>query len=179
MRTLLIAAASLLLGNPALAEPGRTVNAGTPAPECSARVNFDRNADLPGYRVGPVGREVCLPFMPTSQLVPDGHAGRDFYVERFTDAAIRARWTECKADPACADRARAGAKNFTAYEPRATGRVDPAGQVDPDGAVDLARIRRPAATLSASSRTPPRSSPGCATGADSSPPCTTPGSTCW
>ena len=35
---------------PAHAEPPRVVNPGTPAPDCTAHVNYDRNADLPGYR---------------------------------------------------------------------------------------------------------------------------------
>ncbi len=103
------------------------------------RVNFDRNADLPGYRF----EQVCLPFMPTNQLVPPGYAGQDFYVEPFTDAAIRARWPACKVDPACFGPAMAGAKGFTAYEPRVTGRVDATGRIDPEGTVDLKDIRRP------------------------------------
>ena len=147
MRTLIVAV-PLLLGLPALAQapqqaPQSVVNAGVPAPECSVRVNFDRNADLPGYRSGQGGQDACLPFMPTSQLVPPGYAGRDFYVERFTDAAIRARWPACKADPACAGPARAGALGFTRYEPRVTGQVDPFGRVDPEGEVDLKDVRRP------------------------------------
>lgn len=145
MRTLLTASALLLLGLPALAQgtqpqPQRVVNAGTPAPECSFRVNFDRNADLPGYRFG----QACLPFMPTGQLVLPGYAGRDFYVDGFTDAAIRARWPACKADPACLGPAMAGAAGFAKYEPRVTGQVDAAGRIDPEGAVDLRSIRRPA-----------------------------------
>lgn len=139
MRTLLIAAVPLLLGLPALAQPQRMVNAGTPAPECSFHVNFDRNADLPGYRL----EQACLPFMPTNQLAPPGYAGQDFYVDGFTDAAIRARWPACKADPACFGPAMTGAKGFTVYEPRVTGRVDAAGRIDPEGAVDLREIRRP------------------------------------
>ncbi len=118
--------------------PARVVNAGTPPPECTLHVTFDRNIDLPGY----AGAGGCLPFTATNQLVPPGYAG-DFYVDRFTDAAIRSRWAECKPTPACAEAARRGAKGFTAYEPRATGRVDPAGRIDPEGEVDLRSIRRP------------------------------------
>ena len=133
-------AVPLLLCLPALAQaPQRVVNAGTPAPECSVRVNFDRNADLPDYRF----EQACLPFMPTNQLVPSGYAGQDFYVEPFTDAAIRARWPACKADPACVGPAMAGAKGFTAYEPRVTGRVDATGRIEPEGTVNLKDIRRP------------------------------------
>lgn len=134
-------AAALLLGltvTPAGAEPPRVVNPGTPAPDCAFHVNYDRNADLPGYRSGPQ----CLPFMPTNQLIPEG-AGPEFYIERFGDAAIRRRWPGCRADPACLAAALAGAKPFIAYEPRLTGRVDPAGKIDPEAEVDLKVIRRP------------------------------------
>ena len=128
-----------LAAAPAWAEPPRVVNPATPAPDCTLRVNYDRNADLPGYRSG----SSCLPFMPTSQLIPDG-AGPDFYVAEFTDAAIRRRWQACRQDPTCHTAALAGAKPFTAYEPRLTGRVDAGARIDPEGEVDLKAIRRPA-----------------------------------
>ena len=124
---------------PAQAEPPRMVNPGTPTPDCTVRVNYDRNADLPGYRTG----ASCIPFMPTNQLMPEG-AGPEFYVTRFSDAAIRQRWTACRQNPACYDAAMAGAKPFTAYEPRLTGRLDAAARFDPEGEVDLRTIRRPA-----------------------------------
>ena len=135
-----LAAAVLWVGAVASAgaETPRAVNPGAPAPECAARVNYDRNADLPGYLSGPL----CLPFMPTNQLIPQD-AGPDFYVTQFSDAAIRRRWTACRQDPACHAAALAGAKPFIAYEPRLTGRVDPAGRIDPEGDVDLKAIRRP------------------------------------
>src|SRR4051794_27857576 len=120
-------------------ETARAVNPGTPAPECTLHVNYDRNADLPGYSSG----SLCLPFMPTNQLVPPGR-GPDFYVTEFSDAAIRRRWVACKQDPACYANAIAGAKPFIAYEPRVVGRVDPFGKIDPEGEVDLRAIRRPA-----------------------------------
>ena len=123
---------------PARAEPSRVVNPGTPAPDCTFHVNYDRNADLPGYRSGPL----CLPFMPTNQLIPEG-AGPEFYITEFSDAAIRRRWPACQQDAACHAAALAGAKPFIAYEPRLTGRVDPAGRIDPEGEVDLRAIRRP------------------------------------
>ena len=124
---------------PARAEPPRVVNPGTPAPDCTFHVNYDRNADLPGYRSG----AGCIPFMPLGQLIPEGQ-GPEFYVAGFSDAAIRSRWPACKADPACRDAALAGARPFIAYERRLTSRVDSAAAMDPEGDVDLKAIRRPA-----------------------------------
>ena len=61
MKLVLAAAALAMLSvPPARAEPPRVVNPGTPAPDCALHVNYDRNADLPGYRSGPL----CIPFMP-------------------------------------------------------------------------------------------------------------------
>ena len=141
-----VLAAVLCVLGPAAAQDAspRVVNAGTPPPDCSFRVNFDRNADLPGYRVGGEGRAPCLPFMPTNRLLPPDHRGADFYAEEFTDARIRQRWASCRADPACAERARTGANPFVAFEPRRTGTVDPTGRIDQDGEVDLRAVRRPA-----------------------------------
>jgi hypothetical protein len=139
MKPILAAAAlALLSASPAGAEPPRVVNPGTPAPDCVFHVNYDRNADLPGYRSGPL----CLPFMPTNQLIPEGK-GPEFYIEHFSDAALRRRWPACLADPACHAAALADAKPFIAYEPRLTGRVDPGAAVDPEGDLDLRSIRRP------------------------------------
>ena len=129
---------------PACAQPAaRLVNAGTPQPECTYRVNFDRNTDLPGYRFESQGERQCVPFLPTSQLAPADYAGTDYYAEEFTDAKIRARWAQCKKDPACAERVLAQAKPFVSEEKRDTGTVDPVGRIDPEGDVDLKRIRRP------------------------------------
>lgn len=116
------------------------VNAGTPAPDCTARVNYDRNADLPGYRDGD---GICQPFLPLNQLVPDG---RDvaYYTEDFTDAKIRERWQTCKADETCAAAARKGAQGFARVETRETGTVGATGAIDPEGDVDLGAVRRPA-----------------------------------
>ncbi len=60
--------AACLSAAPAQAEPSRVVNPGTPAPDCTFHVNYDRNADLPGYRSG----AGCIPFMPLNQLIPEG-----------------------------------------------------------------------------------------------------------
>lgn len=134
-----------LLGTAALAAPvygqeERVVNARTPEPTCRARVNYDRNEELPGY-VGDDG--VCHPFMPTDQLVPAGYRG-DFYADRFTDAQIRERWEACKQDEACAAEAREAAAGFARVEDHDTGTVDETGLIDPEGRVDLRDIRRPA-----------------------------------
>ncbi len=129
---------AVLSAVPAGAEPSRVVNPGTPAPDCTFHVNYDRNADLPGYRSG----ALCIPFMPVNQLIPEGQ-GPEFYGAGFSDAAIRRRWPACAADPACHDAALTGAKPFIAYEPRLTGRVDPGTPVDPEADLDLRTIRRP------------------------------------
>jgi hypothetical protein len=136
---------SLIISAQAYAEQGsRIVNTGTPEPECTFRVNFDRNADMPGYSVERSGGRICVPFMPTNQLVPSGYTGKDFYGEEFTDAKIKARWAECKKSPECAEPAIKGAKGFVSAEKQDTGTVDPAGKIEPEGEVDLTRIRRPA-----------------------------------
>ena len=91
----LVLAASVFASLSALpthAAPPRVVNPGAPSPDCAFHVNHDRNADLPGYRSGPL----CIPFMPVNQLIPEGR-GPEFYVEGFSDAAIRRRWPACVA----------------------------------------------------------------------------------
>jgi hypothetical protein len=117
----------LVIGTQVFAEQGtRIVNAGTPEPECTFRVNFDRNADMPGYWVEKNDGRTCLPFMPTNQLVPADYKGKDFYGDEFTDTKIKARWAECKKNAACAEPAIAGAKGFDSAEKRDTGAVGPA-----------------------------------------------------
>jgi hypothetical protein len=54
--SVLVATAVLAQGNE------RIVNEGTPKPDCTARVNFDRNADMPGYAAERNGRRVCHAF---------------------------------------------------------------------------------------------------------------------
>ncbi|RYY13535.1 MAG: hypothetical protein EON55_10180, partial [Alphaproteobacteria bacterium] len=114
------------------------VNPGTPEPDCTMHVNYDRNADLPGYRLG----ASCIPFTRTYQLIPAGQ-GREFYTAGFSDAALRKRWETCRQDTACHAAALTGAKPFIAYEPRLTGTVDAFGRIDPEGDIDLKSIRRP------------------------------------
>ena len=148
MNRLLLTSSALLtvlVAGSAFAQQTRTiVNSGTPTPECAFTVNYDRNALMPGYLKHSGERQICIPFMPTNQLVPAGYGGADFYAEEFSDARIRERWAACKKDPACAEPVITGAKGFVAYEKRDTGLVDPAGKFDPDGDVDLKSVRRPA-----------------------------------
>lgn len=120
------------------------VNKGTPTPDCSARVNVDRNGELPGYTADWDGKKVCLPFTLTNQLLPLGIAPADFYIRDFSDARIREKWATCKTDPGCAEKIMTAAKAFAKFEPRDTGAVDKNGVIDFDGSVDLATIRRPA-----------------------------------
>ncbi|MBB3950620.1 hypothetical protein [Aureimonas jatrophae] len=140
MRGIIWAAALALAAGTAQAQDKPVVNAGTPAPDCTARVNYDRNADLPGYLDGD---GICQPFLPLNQLIPTGRDA-SFYTADFTDAAIRQRWQSCKADEACAAAARKGAQGFARVETRETGTVGATGKIDPEGDVDLAAIRRPA-----------------------------------
>lgn len=119
------------------------VNKGTPTPDCSARVNIDRNGELPGYTADWDGKKVCLPFTLTNQLLPLGVAPADFYIKEFSDTRIREKWAACKADPACKEKTLAAAKGFAKFEPRDTGTVDKKGTIDFDGTVDLSTIRRP------------------------------------
>jgi len=136
--------AALSFTGQAFGQGAAIVNKGVPAPECSARVNYDRNTDMPGYVADWGGKQVCIPFMPANQLVPSDYAGPDFYADEFTDARIRERWATCKQDPACAKKVLEGAAPFLKFEPRDTGRVDKAGAIDFEGEVDLKAIRRPA-----------------------------------
>ncbi|WP_108398483.1 hypothetical protein [Devosia submarina] len=135
------ALAVVLATGPSFAQS--VVNPGTPTPECTIRVNVDRNSELPGYLADWDGTDVCLPFMPTNQLIPADYKG-DFYVEEFTDARARQKWEACKADPACAEKTLTSARGFAKFEPRDTGTVVPEGGIEFEGDVDLADIRRPA-----------------------------------
>ena len=140
-----LALASLAVSHGALGQiPQKAVNANTSPPDCTRHVNYDRNAELPGYLVERGGAKVCIPFLATDQLIPADYKGKDFYGEEFTDAKIRDRWSECKKRSECAELVMARAKNYVTYEERETGTVDPVGKIDPHGNVDLAQIRRPA-----------------------------------
>jgi pimeloyl-ACP methyl ester carboxylesterase len=129
--------------------PPREARAAPPPTDCSARVGADRNAELPGYRLPrAAGSTVCVPLLLTANRPPADYAGRDFHVDEFTDAKLRARWSACKADAACFRRIDAQMQRWLPPNKeratRSTGVVDPSGRIDPDGEVDLRQIRRPA-----------------------------------
>ncbi|CDZ54051.1 hypothetical protein [Neorhizobium galegae] len=149
LRSSLMSAATIFVALNASSALGQTtgkpiVNKGTPTPECSARVNVDRNGELPGYVAEWDGKKVCLPFTLTNQLLPLGVSPDDFYIKDFSDVRIREKWAACKSDPACAEKTLTAAKGFAKFEPRDTGTVDKKGAIDFDGTVDLTTIRRPA-----------------------------------
>ncbi|MBT2326638.1 hypothetical protein J7E62_30470 [Variovorax paradoxus] len=126
------------------APPPHEARAAAPPTDCRARVGTDRNAELPGYRLG----TVCVPLLASAHRPPRDYAGRDFYVEEFTDAKLKARWSACKTDAACFRRIDAQMQRWLPPNKeratRSTGVVDPSGRIDPDGEVDLRQIRRPA-----------------------------------
>ena len=98
------AVAALVLGfvvaGAAWAEPSRLVPPGEPEPDCRAHVGYDRDQELPGYRLSEAGGSVCVPFLVPANRPPDGY-GRSFYLDEFTDAKLKERWASCKEDPAC------------------------------------------------------------------------------
>ncbi|WP_313137873.1 hypothetical protein [Paracoccus jeotgali] len=116
------------------------VNSGQPAPDCQALTGYGSNEVLQGYTDA---EGICHPFRTTYTTLPEGEDA-EWYIEHFTDAAIRERWESCKNDPACGDAALEGAEGFTKDASRDTGAGDPNGLIDPHGEVDLANIRRPA-----------------------------------
>ncbi len=99
-----------------------------------------RNADFPAYRV----KDELVPFTPMAQFAPLGYRG-DFFVDHFTDAAIKARWAEAKTDPTTRERIIARVMDLQIpHQFRGTGCIDPRGLIDPHAEnVDLRVIRRP------------------------------------
>lgn len=118
-----------------------------PPTDCKAWVGTDRNAEIPGYLLPqPGGATVCVPVLQTANKPPAGYAG-NFYVDEFTDAKLKARWTACKADAACFARVNGQMQRWLPpnkeRSTRVTGVVDPIGKIDSDGVVNLRDIRRP------------------------------------
>lgn len=75
-----------------------------PAPDCRARVGYDRDMVLPGYILPTsAGPRTCIPFTTALVKRPADYKG-DFYVDEFTDEKLRQRWEDCKRDRACYDR---------------------------------------------------------------------------
>jgi len=120
-----------------------------PAPDCEARVGYDRDRVLPGYLIAKSGAAaVCVPFTTTAEHPPAGYAGKDFYVDEFSDAKLRERWAVCKTDAACM--ARVGKPVHGRVPPNREYRLTDAraryllGKLDDQGEVDLSKVRRPA-----------------------------------
>jgi len=75
-----------------------------PAPDCQARVGYDRDMVLPGYIMPTsAGDRTCIPFTTALVRRPADYKG-DFYVDEFTDEKLRQHWEDCKKDKACYDR---------------------------------------------------------------------------
>ncbi|MDR6858802.1 hypothetical protein [Variovorax guangxiensis] len=144
------ALALLVVAGCALPGSDRASSRAAPPPtDCHARVGTDRNAELPGYLLpGANGATVCVPLLLTARRPPPDYKGRDFYVDEYTDARLKARWRWCKTDTACFQRIDAQMQRWLPPNKeratRSTGVVDPSGRIDPDGQVDLRQIRRPA-----------------------------------
>lgn len=121
----------------------------SPQPDCKTKVwSEDVNAELPGYLFpGSGGENVCAPLLLTVNKPPVNYSGNDYYIDEFTDAKLKARWAECKADAACFARIDKDIKRWLppnkARSTRVVGLVDPVGKIDPDGKVNLKDIRRP------------------------------------
>jgi hypothetical protein len=120
-----------------------------PAPECEARVAYDRDLVLPGYLLPTkAGAKTCIPFTSVAVKPPVGYKG-DFYVDEFTDAKLRERWEACKKDTVCHDRVY---KQVLARHPpnKEHDLTDPhgrflLGKIDEKGPdTDLTTVRRPA-----------------------------------
>lgn len=140
------ASATVLAGCTTPPAPSPMVRS-TPPTDCTATVGVDRNAELPGYRLPQSdGRTVCVPLLVTASKPPAGYVG-DWYVDEFTDAKLKQRWADCKADPPCAARINVQMQRWLppnkARSTRVTGLVDPVGRIDSDGDVDLRQIRKP------------------------------------
>jgi hypothetical protein len=69
----LAALAALMLGSAAQVQVAQgAIPLGEPAPDCRARVSFDRNQEPPGYQVPQsASGGVCVPFLPSLYQAPD------------------------------------------------------------------------------------------------------------
>ena len=150
MRPVVIGSAlfSVFVASSTLAQTAGSVPAGEPLPDCHASVGYDRNQELPGYRVpNSKGGQVCVPFLASRYRAPDGFDA-NFHIDEFTDEKLKARWADCKADAACLARLKPQLDRWVppnkARSTRVTGTVDPVGKIDSEGDVDLRQIRRPA-----------------------------------
>jgi pimeloyl-ACP methyl ester carboxylesterase len=82
-----------------------------------------------------------VPFTPLAQFPPEGYEG-PFYIDDFTDMAIKRRWAALSDERKHEIR---GLRNLIAVpnQFRETGRADPRGRIDPHAEIDLCGIRRP------------------------------------
>ena len=121
--------------------------AGTPPPDCEARVGYDRDRMMLGYLLPTsAGAKTCIPFSTVGVYPPPGYKG-DFYVDEFTDAKLRERWAGCKRDKACYERV---SKQINARRPpnkehhtKHPQHLHLLGKVSASGEMDLQAIRRP------------------------------------
>ena len=104
---------------------------------------------LPGYLIARSGvPAVCVPFTTTAEHPPASYAGRDFYVDEFSDTKLRERWAVCKTDASCL--ARVGKPVHDRVPPNREYRLSDEharfllGKLDEGTDVDLAWVRRPA-----------------------------------
>ncbi|RBP10571.1 hypothetical protein DFR50_11857 [Roseiarcus fermentans] len=126
-------------------ESGPFVSPDAPEPDGFVEIGWDQNARFPAF-LAPAegGGEALVPFTPMAQFPPDGYRG-DFFVEAFSDAAIKARWIEARQDPATRARILASVRNLEIpHQFRGTGALDPRGRIDPHSEIDLSAVRRPA-----------------------------------
>jgi pimeloyl-ACP methyl ester carboxylesterase len=123
----------------AAAQERLAVNGFHPAPDCSALTGYNSNTIFAGYADA---AGICRPFRNTYLVLPKGEK-KNWYIENFTDAAIRKRWETCKTNINCSEPALKAAKSFTKDTARITGTGDSFGKIDSYGDVDLTRIRRP------------------------------------
>lgn len=125
--------------------PRSMVADGEAQPDAQTWVGMAVNARLPAYRkLSSDGNASCLPFLPRALFTPPGRTALDYYVNDFSNQAMRQDAARYAAEPGGAARL---AEAVAPFRPpklsRHTGRLDRFGAIDADGVVDLADIRRP------------------------------------
>lgn len=115
------------------------------APDGIVSVGWDQNQELPAYSVSQTdGSSELVPFTPLAQIPPEGQ-GSEWYVDHFTDAAVKARWRAAQSDPELVAEVLKQRENLVVpHQFRATGAINPKGKIAATGSVDLREIRRPA-----------------------------------
>lgn len=121
----------------------------SPPSECEAPVHYDRDRKMSGYVLPTsAGPRTCIPFSSVAAVPPAGYKG-DFYVDEYSDARLRERWAECKADEKCRKRVFKAVMNRHPPNKEFHNRDERdrylLGKVtETAGDIDLASIRRPA-----------------------------------